>query len=116
MYFYTAPPDLQRTDVSAVQFDPTSVIILWTASASSGTVTGYDISGGPLTRYDLYYVANGSQSTSRSSITSTFYVLTNLQVGIQYNISIVAVATYLPSQKATISVLSQFHYYVSIEN
>ena len=87
MYLYTgplAPP----TGVTAVQTGPTSVNVSWTAPTS----------GGPVSRYDIYYVANGVPSTSGGSTTSTSYVLTNLQVGVQYNISVIAVGTYLGSQ------------------
>ena len=101
IYLHTAPPVLQPNGVSASQSGPTSVSIFWTAPTS----------GGPVARYDIYYVANGSPSTRRGSTTSTFYVLTYLQVGVQYNISVIAVGTYSPSQNATISILSQFHYY-----
>ena len=55
-------------------------------------------SGGPVIRYDIYYAANGTPTIGGS--TSTSYVLTNLQVGAQYNISVIAVGTYMPSQSA----------------
>ena len=54
-----------------------------------------------MTRYDIYYVANGGPSTSGGSTNSTSYVLTNLQVGVQYNISVIAVGTYFGSQNAS---------------
>ena len=100
MYLYTAPPG-PPTGVTAVQSGPTSVSVFWIVPTS----------GGPVIRYDIYYVANGGPSTRRGSTTSTFYVLTNLQVGVQYNIFVIPVGAYLPSQKATISIFSQFHYY-----
>ena len=87
MYLYTAPPG-PPTGVTAAQSGPTSVSVSWTAPTS----------GGPVSRYDIYYVANGVPSTSGGSTTSTSYVLTNLQVALQYNISVIAVGTYLPSQ------------------
>ena len=87
MYLYTGPP-APPTGVTAVQSGPTSVSVSWTAPTS----------GGPVSRYDIYYVANGVPSTSGGSTTSTSYVLTNLQVGVQYNISVIAVGTYLGSQ------------------
>ena len=86
MYLYTAPPG-PSTGVTAVQSGPTSVSVSWTAPTS----------GGPVTRYDIYYVANGGPSTNRGSTISTSYVLTNLQAGVQYNISVIAMGTYLPS-------------------
>eukprot|EP00731_Ephydatia_muelleri_P025777 Em0017g860a len=85
-----APPG-PPTGVTAVQSGPTSVSVSWTAP----------ISGGPVTRYDIYYVANGGPSTSGGSTNSTSYVLTNLQVGAQYNISVIALGTYLGSQNAS---------------
>ena len=94
MYLYTAPPG-PPTGVTAVQSGPTSVSVSWTAPTS----------GGPVTSYDIYYVANGGPSTSRGSTTSTSYVLTNLQVGVQYNISVIAVGTSLPSLSASSSVV-----------
>ena len=86
MYLYTAPPG-PPTGVTAVQSGPTSVSVSWTAPTS----------GVPVTRYDIYYVANGGPSTSGGSTNSTSYVLTNLQAGVQYNISVIAVGTSLPS-------------------
>ena len=91
MYLYTAPPG-PPTGVTAVQSGPTSVSVSWTAPTS----------GGPVTRYDIYYVANGGPSTSGGSTYSTSYVLTNLQVGVQYNIFVIAVGTSLPSLSANV--------------
>ena len=85
-YLYTAPPG-PPTGVTAVQSGPTSVRVSWTAPTS----------GGPVTRYDIYYVANGGPSTSGGSTISTSYVLTNLEVGVQYNVSVITVGTSLPS-------------------
>ena len=95
MYLYTGPP-APPTGVTAVQSGPTSVSVSWTAPTS----------GGPVSRYDIYYVANGVPSTSGGSTTSTSYVLTNLQVGVQYNISVIAVGTYIPSQSALATTIS----------
>ncbi|KAL5486525.1 hypothetical protein EMCRGX_G019016 [Ephydatia muelleri] len=89
-----APPD-PPTGVTAVQSGPTSVSVSWTVPTS----------GGPVTRYDIYYVANGGPSTSGDSTNSTSYVLTKLQVGVQYNISVIAVGTSLPSLSAPSSVV-----------
>ncbi|KAL5486620.1 hypothetical protein EMCRGX_G019124 [Ephydatia muelleri] len=79
------------TGGTAVQSGPTSVSVSWTAPTS----------GGPA-RYDIYYVANGGPSTSGGSTYSTSYVLTNLQAGVQYNISVIAVGTSLPSLSANV--------------
>eukprot|EP00731_Ephydatia_muelleri_P018842 Em0011g882a len=86
-----APPG-PPTGVTAVQSGPTSVSVSWTAPTS----------GGPVTRYDIYYVANGSPSTKGGATNSTSYVLTDLEVGVQYNISVIAVGTSLPSRSANV--------------
>ena len=86
-----APP----TNVTAVQSGPTCANVSWTA-------------GGPVARYDIYYVANGVSSTNGSSTNSTFFVLSNLQVGVLYNITIIAVGLHIPSQCAkTALILSE---------
>ena len=90
LYHYTGPP-APPTGVTTVQSGPTSVNVSWTAPTS----------GGPVSRYDIYCVSNGVPSTSGGSTTSTSYFLTNLQVGVQYNISVIAVGTYMPSQIST---------------
>ena len=66
-----------------------------------------------MTRYDIYYVANGGPSTSGGSTTSISYVLTNLQAGVQYNISVIAVGTSLPSLSANVTrTLSESHFII----
>ena len=70
-----------------MQLDLTSINISWSAPAS----------GGLTNRYDIYYVANGATSTNAGSTTATSYVLSKLQVGVEYTISVIAVGTYLPS-------------------
>ncbi|KAL5486460.1 hypothetical protein EMCRGX_G018938 [Ephydatia muelleri] len=87
-----APPG-PPTGVTAVQSGPTSVSVSWTAPTS----------GGPVTKYDIYYVTNGGPSTNGSSTTSTSYNLTNLHFGFKYNISVIAVGTSLPSQSANVT-------------
>ena len=101
MYLYTAPPG-PPTGVTAVQSGPTSVSVSWTAPTS----------GGPVSRYDIYYVANGVPSTSGGSTTSTSNVLTNLQVGVQYSISVIAVGTYIPSQGGKNDYMLCLHLYI----
>ena len=83
-----------------MQSGPTSVSVSWTAPTS----------GSPVTRYDIYYVANGGPSTSGGSTNSTSYVLTNLQDGVQYNISVIALGTSLPSLSANVTTLSESHF------
>ena len=64
----------------AVQEGPTSVTVSWT---QSGTVTGYWI----------YYVsAGGEDSGSAGPITGTSHTLDNLQDGLTYTITVIAVA------------------------
>ena len=95
-YFYTAPPG-----------PPTGVTILCSLVPHLSVSIGLQpTSGGAVSRYDIYYVADGVPSTSDGSITSTTYVLTNLQVGVQYTISVIAVGTYLPSQSAAVGPVS----------
>ena len=53
MYLYTGPP-APPTGVTAVQSGPTYVSVSWTAPHS----------GGPVSRYDIYYGVNGVPSTS----------------------------------------------------
>ena len=81
-----------------MQSGPRSVSVSWTAPTS----------GGPVTRYDIYYVANGGPSTSGGSTNSTSYNLTNLLLGVQSNISVIAVGTSLPSQSAN-AIMSESH-------
>ena len=87
MKLITAPPGWPN-NVTAVWSGPSSATVSWAAPTS----------GGPVSRYDIYYMANGVPSTGGGSTTSTSYVLTNLQFGVEYNISVVAVGTYLGSQ------------------
>ena len=78
-----APP----TSVTAVQEGPTSVTVSWT---QSGTVIGHWI----------YYVpAGGGDSGSVGPITGTSpHTLDNLQDGLTYTITVIAVGEHLPSE------------------
>ena len=90
---YTAAP-APPTNVTAVQSGPTSANVSWT-------------SGAPVVRYDIY-VANGVSSTNGSSTNSNYFVLSNLQVGVLYNITLIAVGLHIPSQSAkTTLILSE---------
>ena len=72
--------------MTAVQEGPTSVTVSWT---QSGTVTGYWI----------YYVsAGGEDSGSAGPITGTSHTLDNLQDGLTYTITVIAVGGHLPSE------------------
>lgn len=90
---YTALP-APPTSVTAVQTGPTSVNVSWSALISG--------SPWPVTRYDIYYVANRGPSTSGGSTNCTSHVLTNLQLGAHYTISVIAVSMHLPSQMITV--------------
>ena len=81
-YTATAPP----TGVTAVQEGPTSVTVSWT---QSGTVTGYWIN---------YVSAGGEDSGSAGPITGTSHTLDNLQDGLTYTITVIAMGNHLPSQ------------------
>ena len=96
MHFHTAPPD-PPTDVTAVQSGPTSVKVSWAAPTS----------GGPVTRYDVYYVASGIEITSGGSTNSYIHVLFDLQVGVQYKIFVVAVSTYMPSEASHVTFVAK---------
>ena len=85
MFLYAAPPG-PPSNITAIQTGLTSVNVSWTAPTS----------GGPVNRYDIYYVANGVPNTIHGSTISTSYVLTNLQFGVQYNVSVIAVGVHLP--------------------
>eukprot|EP00731_Ephydatia_muelleri_P000484 Em0001g484a len=91
-----APPD-PPTDVTAVQSGPTSVKVSWTAPTS----------GGPVTRYDVYYVASGIEITSGGSTNSYIHVLSDLQVGVQYKIFVIAVGTYMPSEPSHVAFVAK---------
>ena len=101
MYLYTAPPG-PPTGVTAVQSGPTSVSVSWSAPTSGGLVS----------RYDIYYVANGipSKIGGSATCTCTYYDLTNLQVGVQYNISVIAVGIDMPSLSAITTPILSTHY------
>ena len=83
LYTATAPP----TGVTAVQEGPTSVTVSWT---QSGTVTEYWIN---------YASAGGEDSGSVGPITGTSHTLDNLQDGLAYIITVIAVGgDHLPSE------------------
>ena len=75
------------TGVTAVQVGPTSVTVSWT---QSGTVTEYWIN---------YASAGGEDSGSAGPITGTSHTLDNLQDGLTYTITVIAVGVdHLPSE------------------
>ena len=71
---------------AVVQEGSVSVTVSWT---QSGTVTGYWI----------YYIsAGGEDSGSAGPITSTSHTLDNLQDGLTYTITVIAMGNHLPSE------------------
>ena len=98
IYLYTAPPG-PPTGVTAVQSGPTSVRVSWTAPTS----------GGPVPDMTSTMWLMETQVQSGGSTNSISYVLTNLEVGVQYNISVIAVGTSLPSLSVNVILtLSEF--------
>ena len=85
-----APP----TGVTAVQVGPTSVTVSWT---QSGTVT----------EYWIYYVSAGGEDSGSAGpmdITGTSHTLDNLQDGLIYTITVIAVGEHLPSQSTFVQI------------
>ena len=86
VYLIAADPP---TGLMAVEDSPTSILVSWTAPASgSAIVTGYRIS---------YQTGGGSVQSVTVGPTAISHILTGLQSGSTYNISIVALSGTLPS-------------------
>ena len=79
----TSPP----SNVTAVQDDPTSVTVTWTASSDA---TGYRIS----------YISSGGDSDSADISSGDSHTLTGLVREATYSISIMATSQTLPSSQA----------------
>ena len=74
----------------AVQEGPTSIRVSWTPPSPPGDTTGYSI----------YYSGNGSSSSvSVNSHLTDNHLLTGLQNGATYTISIVGTSEHLPSDR-----------------
>ena len=84
------------TNVMAVQEDLTSIRVSWSPPTPLGDTTGYRI----------YYSGGSSGSEDVSDGSTDNYLLTGLQNGASYTISIVALATFssqlLPSDTVTV--------------
>ena len=81
------------TDLTAVQEGPTSIRVSWTPPSPLGDTTGYRID---------YTSSNGSSDSVTVSGGSTDnYLLTGLQNGDTYTISIVATSDLFPSESVT---------------
>ena len=68
--------------------DATRIEVVWNASASGATVTGYVI---------YYEPTGGSEQNVTVGAAATEYTLTGLMIGRTYDISIVALSAQLPS-------------------
>ena len=80
------------TNLMAVQEGPTSIRVSWSPPSPLGDTTGYRI----------YYNSDsdsGSEDVSGGSTNN--YLLTGLQNGVSYTISIVGTSNHLPSEQVT---------------
>ena len=75
------------TGLNVEPVSPTSIRVSWTAPLSRATVTGYQI----------YYRADGDWESVAVDANITNYTLSNLQNGLTYNITMVALSIHLPS-------------------
>ena len=77
----------QPNGVSAVQQSNTSIEVSWMSP------------GSPATGYIIYYQPDGGdvRSETISGVDTESYILSNLESGVNYNISIIAVSDHLPS-------------------
>ena len=86
------------TNLTAVQEGPTSIRVSWSPSTPLGDTTGYRI----------YYSGGSSGSVNVSDSSTDNYLLTGLQNGESYTISIVTLATtssqLLPSDTVTVNI------------
>ena len=76
------------TNLMAVQEGPTSIRVSWSPPTPLGDTTGYRI----------YYSGGSSGSVNVSDGSTDNYLLTGLQNGERYTISIVATSQHLPSE------------------
>ena len=76
------------TNLMAVQEGPTSIRVSWSPPTPLGNTTGYRI----------YYSGGSSGSEDVSDGSTDNYLLTGLQNGEIYTISIVAISQHLPSE------------------
>ena len=76
------------TNLMAVQEGPTSIRVFWSPPTPLGDITGYRI----------YYSGGSSGSVDVSDGSKDNYLLTGLQNGESYTISIVATSQHLPSE------------------
>ena len=82
------------TNLMAVQEGPTSIRVSWSPPTPLGNTTGYRI----------YYSGGSSGSEDVSDGSTDNYLLTDLQNGESYTISIVATSQQLPSESVIVMV------------
>ena len=75
-----------------VQEGPTSIRVSWSPPTPLGDTTGYRI----------YYSGGSSGSVDVSDGSTDNYLLTGLQNGESYDISLVATSQHLPSERVTV--------------
>ena len=78
----------------AVQEGPTSIRVSWSPPAPLGDITGYRIS----------YSDGSSGSVGFSDGSTNNYLLTGLQNGVSYTISIVGTSLHLPSELVEVDI------------
>ena len=82
------------TDLMAVQEGLTSIRVSWSPPSPLGDTTGY--------RIDYTSSDGSSDSVTASGGSTDNYLLTGLQNGDTYTVSIVATSEHLPSERVTI--------------
>ena len=85
------------TGLTAVQEGPTGIRVSWTSPTPLGDTIGYRI----------YYSGGSSGSVDVSGGSTNSHLLTGLQHGTSYNISIVATSTHFYSNRAYIINIGQ---------
>ena len=90
--FCFPPVASASTNLMAVQEGPTSIRVSWSPPTPLGDTTGYRI----------YYSGGSSGSVDVSDGSTDNYLLTGLQNGESYTISIVATSQHLPSESVTV--------------
>ena len=94
----------QPTGVSAVQQSDTNIEVSWMSP------------GSPATGYIIYYQPDGGDVTREtiSGVDTENYILSNLESGVNYNISIIAVSDHLPSAVVGTVILSMVTLYRTV--
>ena len=90
----------------AVQEGPTSIRVSWSPPTPVGDTTGYRI----------YYSGGSSGSVNVSGGFTDNYLLTGLQNGQSYTISIVATSQHLPSESVTTGIKVMLGEYIHVHS